>query len=818
MFACVSGPDVVHDIPPYVTYEEEERNMKHFLTLLTGRTSSILERDDAPQLSLMQDNRNLIATGRFTFHHKNLYYSFYVSDPLHRPRSLQFGNHEGQIFEEHTLIVQGVTSIYQNVTGKICGVWRRVPRDFRRLLREEKMLRFFLKSRIARYRSLSTELFSSLMVPSADTDSQVMKGAGGTAVVSASSSAPSIHISIMFNGIFSPDEITDVPLIVRLESLEKQQVVLEEEVKIQKPGHELNVVEVQTAVSNPELRMLTRGRLVVSIASKNKPTELKLEGKVMTRVTCEIFQLLFRSLSPSSTSGMAWMYISREGSLVYSAQLNELSLQDSPMLVLVSGHRNGGKRSMMELEDLTPSLISGWANGTIDRLSPRELEQLYAGDLSLNVATRTVSSLVRGRLSPRPMADARDSPSPHLLTRTNMSTPASLAGMAWIAADSECSLHYEVMLTGLSPEDRTLQLYLKEMPFLIPGAPVSRRLLEEFKGSHVEGYLLSMSRADFSRIESGVSFLEVQDEASGIVILRAQLRQVPIPLTCLPYYSDNDVPSYPDEEGVPSGTSSCFSEMKFYKDGTQWTSKQDPCTMCNCHHGLVKCDSVPCPALTCSNKQIVPGECCPTCTNSSVSQESNTSVTRGCHLADQFYPAGSSWHPYLPPNGFDLCAVCTCDVTLEIHCPRVQCPALTCSKHEAYRPDKKACCKQCPPTTEDNRLPKDEENPNGTISFRTKEDILADGGCNYAPTDDVFENGHEWHPRIHSHGEVKCVKCRCKDGSVKCERKRCLRSSCTSGTSSFGSPKKRINLSVSSGSDECCSQCRRSRHHRYKLA
>lgn len=72
-------------------------------------------------------------------------------------------------------------------------------------------------------------------------------------------------------------------------------------------------------------------------------------------------------------------------------------------------------------------------------------------------------------------------------------------------------------------------------------------------------------------------------------------------------------------------------------------------------------------------------------------------VPRGCRLGDQFHSAGSSWYPYLPPNGFDRCAICTCDpITLEIKCPRVQCPALTCSEKVAYRPDKTSCCQKCP--------------------------------------------------------------------------------------------------------------------------
>lgn len=66
---------------------------------------------------------------------------------------------------------------------------------------------------------------------------------------------------------------------------------------MEKPVYELNIVEVQSAVLNAELRLLTRGKLVVSIASKKKPAELLLEGRVMTRATCEIFQVTCRMMS-----------------------------------------------------------------------------------------------------------------------------------------------------------------------------------------------------------------------------------------------------------------------------------------------------------------------------------------------------------------------------------------------------------------------------------------------------------------------------------------------------------------------------------------
>lgn len=106
-------------------------------------------------------------------------------------------------------------------------------------------------------------------------------------------------------------------------------------------------------------------------------------------------------------------------------------------------------------------------------------------------------------------------------------------------------------------------------------------------------------------------------------------------------------------------------------------------------------------------------------------------------------------------------------VTLEVKCPRVQCPPLECDEKLAVRPEKKACCRQCPATTPRNvaaaindtaRLPRDQALPS---TRRTAEEILASGGCKY-PVGGPYENGMEWHPRVHSHGEMKCVKCRCK--------------------------------------------------------
>lgn len=191
-----------------------------------------------PQLN----KNNVVATGRFTFHKKNLYYSFYISEKAARPRSLQFIDNEGNILEEFTLSHAGglVNSVYQNATRKVCGVWKRLPRNYKRLLRQEKLFavliwgvkdqaEFTLSGQVMKYVALSKELFSSLLEPAPGTSTQMMTGAGGTAIVSTSTSvSPSIHLAIIFNGIFTNDETFEVPVNITLSLEEKKQIILQE--------------------------------------------------------------------------------------------------------------------------------------------------------------------------------------------------------------------------------------------------------------------------------------------------------------------------------------------------------------------------------------------------------------------------------------------------------------------------------------------------------------------------------------------------------------------------------------------------------------
>lgn len=602
---------------------------------MTTRTSQFLRREEIKTNYPLNNPSNVVATGRFTFHKRNLYFSFYVSEKAERPRAVQFIDETGHILEEVLITQPDSTpiSIYQNTTKKICGVWRRVPRDYRRLLRDDKVNAVLLwggkhiselaiAGKVAKYPALSTEVFSSLLEP-AHYGVDQLNGAGGTAIVSTvSGSTSSIHMTLVLTGIFGVDEVADAGLNIRLESHDKKQIVLNDSIIVRKPLHEQNVIEFSSPVSIHDLRMLTRGKLLLTVESRKRPKLLRLQGAISTRVSCEIFETILGPSSPESktrSSGMAWMFLNRDGSLVYKVHTEDLNLQENPMITLI----DDGQKRRSEVEDLTPSFSFNNAYGTLDRLGPRIIEPLYADSLIVNVATENDSNLIRGRLIARQVADARDTGEPIMLKRLDSNSPAHLTGMAWIGIDSECTLHYDLTLNGVGDQEE-LELYLEEKPIEAPGAPLTLKLLDEFNTHYLEGFALGMSSYELMKLDTSVCYLQVKSKNSGEILLKGKLGSIKVPNECLPYSIDNNVPNEtivnpndPTDNNLPSiEMRKCYHSGRFYDEGEQWRNNLDSCSMCSCIYGHAKCEETKCPPLKCKQEDIRPareGECCPYC-------------------------------------------------------------------------------------------------------------------------------------------------------------------------------------------------------------
>jgi len=847
---------------------DEDKQSRDFAALLTQKTSS----KGTSSLSSM-------ATGRFTFHKRHLYFSLVLpSTTSQLPRFLHFLGDNGDILEEQQL----EPNDYFNATGKICGVWRKVPRVYKKLLRTEKLWVALMDDRdgeaitgrVSRYKALSTELLSAVLVPT----SPSCPGCAGTAAISMASASNSIHVTVAAAGVAAaasasaPKGAVDVnTLVVRLETLETNGSparLIEELITVQKP-QEVNLIEVRTVLEPREMRLLLRGQLILTVYAKRNP-EQKLRGAIGPRIACDIFDSLITSdgslqqpIVPTTATGLAWMFIGKDGNFNYRVLLRGLS-SSVTKITLESGALKSKRPRVVE--DLTNLLSDNWINGTISNPTPRDLEQLYEGDMYINVATDVSESEIRGRLEPRLASPSHlgTENGPILMNAVN----GSRAALGWVHVDQECNFHYDVIigqdaesLASASRRDPiaapTLTIIeLVDLPRLsissegssrivgpsgitlmdaseagytngnIPFMP-NIRLLDEFAGSQVENSVGDLNKLSLSRMNAGVAYLKVTEPPQHEMApteFQGWLTNLQVPSTCLPFTAsamhEADGAEEPslgpgyvfdrqDDNEIPQ-TSRCFYEGKLFDDGKQWTAVHDRCMMCSCQRGRVVCDHVICPALNCGSASIVQpnGECCPMCQNVTSRMESSVDKASrpGCEFDgdNKFHPAGSRWHPYLPPFGFSKCAVCVCDaVTLKVECSKLTCPPLSCPDSEAYRPDPMACCKQCPPTpaptTPASALAPASVNKETLLldeeaQVRTEIDILSLGGCRFKG--DVFENGEEWHPRIQPWGEMRCINCNCKDGKVKCKRKKCLKSRCT-GKSPMGR----------SSVDACCPAC-----------
>ena len=61
---------------------------------------------------------------------------------------------------------------------------------------------------------------------------------------------------------------------------------------------------------------------------------------------------------------------------------------------------------------------------------------------------------------------------------------------------------------------------------LAPGAPVTKRQLEEFAAPTTEGFVLGLTPSELTRLDTGVVHFEIRDTRNLQILLRAHWRQV----------------------------------------------------------------------------------------------------------------------------------------------------------------------------------------------------------------------------------------------------------------------------------------------------
>ncbi|XP_012576223.1 PREDICTED: kielin/chordin-like protein [Condylura cristata] len=157
------------------------------------------------------------------------------------------------------------------------------------------------------------------------------------------------------------------------------------------------------------------------------------------------------------------------------------------------------------------------------------------------------------------------------------------------------------------------------------------------------------------------------------------------------------------EPGCPGGR----------RAGETW--QQEPCVICTCQAGTVRCQRPSCVELNCLESYTPPGECCPVC-------------RPGCEYEGQVYEEGVSFQSSSNP-----CLRCSCLRRL-VRCVPVKCPPRPCPE-PVPRPGH--CCPTCP-----------------------------DPGCTEGGSH--REHGQEW-----TVPGDPCQICRCLEGHVQCRQREC---------------------------------------------
>nr|O57472.1 RecName: Full=Chordin; AltName: Full=Protein chordino; Flags: Precursor [Danio rerio]AAB93485.1 chordin [Danio rerio] len=739
-----------------------------FVALLTGVTDSWLPSSSG------------VARARFTLSRTSLTFSI-TFQRINRPSLIAFLDTDGNTAFEFR--------VPQADNDMICGIWKNVPKPHMRQLEAEQLhvsmttadnRKEELQGRIIKHRALFAETFSAIL-----TSDEVHSGMGGIAMLTLSDTENNLHFILIMQGLVPPGS-SKVPVRVKLQYRQH----LLREIRANITADDSDFAEVLADLNSRELFWLSRGQLQISVQTEGQ-TLRHISGFISGRRSCDTLQSVLSSgaaLTAGQTGGVgsAVFTLHPNGSLDY--QLLVAGLSSAVLSVSIEMKpRRRNKRSV--LYELSAVFTDQRAAGSCGRVEARHTHMLLQNELFINIATALQpDGELRGqiRLLPYNGLDARRNELPVPLAGVLVSPPVrtGAAGHAWVSVDPQCHLHYEIIVNGLSKsEDASISAHLHglaEIGEMDDSSTNHKRLLTGFYGQQAQGVLKDISVELLRHLNEGTAYLQVSTKMNP----RGEIRgRIHVPNHCespAPRAEFLEEPEFEDllftreptelRKDTHTHVHSCFFEGEQHTHGSQWTPQYNTCFTCTCQKKTVICDPVMCPTLSCTHTVQPEDQCCPICEEKKESKETAAvekveENPEGCYFeGDQkMHAPGTTWHPFVPPFGYIKCAVCTCKgSTGEVHCEKVTCPPLTCSRPIRRNPSD--CCKECPP----------EETP----PLEDEEMMQADGTrlCKFGKN--YYQNSEHWHPSVPLVGEMKCITCWCDHGVTKCQRKQCPLLSC----------------------------------------
>uniref|UniRef100_A0A667ZP86 Chordin n=1 Tax=Myripristis murdjan TaxID=586833 RepID=A0A667ZP86_9TELE len=729
---CPKGNRQLTPSIPYIRMGE----MEHFVAVLTGVTDSWLPSSSG------------VARARFSLTRTSLAFSI-TYQRMGRPSKIVFLDSDGTAAFEYR--------VPKGQSAMICGVWRNLAKPLLRQLQAEQMRismttstgrREEVEGKIIKHRALFAETFSSTL-----TSEEENSGMGGIAMLTLSDTENNLHFILILQGLLKHKD--------KSEWLQYRQHTLRE-IRANITAHDPDFAEVLTDLNSRELFWLSRGQLEIAVATEGQNPR-QISGFITGRKSCDTIQSVMSSgdaLTPGKTGGVgsAIFNLHDNGTLDYQVQVAGLTSNVVGLTIEVKPRRRN-KRSV--LYDLTPEYNgdTGRALGSWSRLEARHIHMLLQNELFINVATaHSQEGELRGQIKAL-LYSGLDAPRHELpipLAGQFVSPPVrtGAGGHAWVSVDEQCHLHYEIMVAGLSKgDDVTVNAHLHglaEIGEMDDSSATHKRLLTGFYGSQAQGVLKDISVELLRHLDRGTAFIQVSTKLNP----RGEIRgQVHVPNNC-EFGTRGEVEEAEfddlfvrDPEELKKDPNTCFFESQHHAHGSRWTPNYDKCFSCSCQKRTVICDPVICPVLTCSRTIQPEDKCCPL---PSVPSLFLFPFLPGCYFeGDQkMHAPGTTWHPFVPPFGYIKCAVCTCKgSTGEVHCEKVTCPVLTCSRPVRRSPSD--CCKECP---------EEERSPAG---LEHTDMMQADGTRHCKFGKNYYQNSDNWHPRVPLVGEMKCINCWC---------------------------------------------------------